>query len=78
MAKEQRARLVQAVQSEPCALLQLTLDMGKCEDNVTPSFVGWTLSDVLVPSTGTLACRRLRTLSLKWVGLTGSIPPQLT
>jgi len=75
MSEATRERLVAALQTEPCALLELQLNYAKCENE--PFLFGWTIPKLIEPSTGTLACRRLRSLELTYTGLSGEIPPCL-
>lgn len=71
---EHRDRLVEAMKTEPCALLGVDLDYATCEGTGLPVFDHWTVARVLEPSTGTLACRRLRVITLGAQGLVGPIP----
>ena len=72
-AKDQLAVLVRR---EPCALLEI--DLTSCKVGDAPAFDGWTISRVLEPTTGTLACRRLRILRMSGVGLMGEVPECLS
>jgi len=71
----QKEELAKMMKSEPCAALELDLSYASTAD--LPAFQGWTLSQLIVPSTGTLACRRLRTLIVTWCGLVGEVPPEV-
>lgn len=73
--------LHQMLQTEPCALL--TLDMTRCHvrqesrpgsASTKPAFEGTTLSSLLEPESGRLACRRLRQLKLSSTGVEGELP----
>ena len=75
MDEATRARLVAALHTEPCALLELQLNYAKCEGE--PCFEGWTIPKLIEPSTGTLACRRLRVLEIAYTNMSGEIPPSL-
>eukprot|EP00966_Prymnesium_polylepis_P141217 3261308-Prymnesium_polylepis.1 len=75
MDSSQREQLVTVLKHEPCALLELDLAFCKCDGGA--AFEGWTIPRVLEPSTGTLACRRLRTLVLSYTALSGEIPSSL-
>ena len=75
------------LKQEPCPLLELNIEMATSEPPggqklaegtfARPAFDGWTMSRLLEPSTGTLACRRLRRINLG-PGLTGIIPDSLS
>merc|ERR1712048_514867 len=75
MKESHRDTLLAVLKKEPCTLLHLNLDRATC--NAEPCFSGMTIADVLVPSTGTLACRKLRHLNLALCGLIGELPPEI-
>lgn len=75
VTSEGRGELIKILQKEPCPLL--VLDATSCTCDEGAAFAGMSLADVLLPSTGTLACRRLRELKLTKVGLCGELPEDL-
>jgi hypothetical protein len=72
-------RLVDALKTEPCALLELDLRYATSTETSEAVFDGWTLDRVISPQppVRTLACRRLRTLKLCACGVEGELPDGL-
>jgi hypothetical protein len=81
LTDQQAHRLVKTLKAEPSPITTLILAYATriVEGTVTlqPSFSGWTMDQVLVPSTGTIACNRVKHLDLTLVGLVGPIPSAL-
>ena len=87
VSAEVQEGLAAFLKQEPCPLLSLNLEFSTSKPPggqklaegtlARPAFDGWTLSRLLEPSTGTLACRRLRNINIG-PGLTGTIPDSLS
>lgn len=72
--REHADHLSDMLKQEPCALLELDLSFASLKGKNDGFLEGRTISQVLVPSTNALACRRLRVLFLGATGLKGPIP----
>ena len=85
LSAEVQEGLASFMKAEPCPLLELNLEFstsvppagGPRPELARPAFDGWDLRRLLEPTTGTLACRRLRHLNLG-PGLSGTIPESLS
>ena len=74
----QREQLDRVLKQEPCALLELDMSYSTCPTSKDAHpFDGRTLTGLLQPETGTLACRRLQILRCGWNGIGGTLPSSI-